>query len=105
MGTGIDELQLLSISKTAKILRISKISLIDLVNKGKIGTIEIGRRRKIPIHELLRFQRESVIRENIANSKPVVTDKEVNNFFGISGYKKGMSLDGKNILHKVMEEN
>ena len=105
MGTGTDEFGLLSISKTAKLLRISKASLINLINNGLVGTIVIGKRRKIPIHELLRFQRESVIRENIANSKPVVTDKEVNNFFGISGYKKGMSLDGKNILHKVMEEN
>ncbi len=105
MGTGIDELELLSISKTAKILRISKLSLIDLVNKGKIGTIEIGRRRKIPVRELLRFQRESVVRENITNCKPVVTDKEVNNFFGISSYKKGRSLDGKNILNEVMEVN
>lgn len=104
MGTGTDELQLLSISKAAKILRISKISLIDLINKGKIGVIEIGRRRKIPIHELLRFQQESVVRANTTNNKPMVTDKEVDNFFGTSGFKRSHSLNGNTILQHVMAE-
>jgi excisionase family DNA binding protein len=100
-----NELQLLSISMAAKKLEVGKESLYKLINGGTIGVIQIGRRRKIPLCELIRFQKENLLREKVSDKDSVLTSKEIENYFGLSKSRLNKSLNGVQILHQVMEED
>ncbi len=62
-----NELKLYSISAAAKELSIRKDTLINLIETGKIGVIELGKRRKVPHLELIQF-----IKSNTAKVNPKV---------------------------------
>jgi excisionase family DNA binding protein len=51
-----NQLQLYSINAAAKVLHLGKGTVYRLVADGRIGFIEIGKRKKIPYQELVRFQ-------------------------------------------------
>ena len=57
-----DELRLLSFSETAKRMKIGMENLYDLIKSGKIGTIQVGKRSKIAVREILRFIDENTVR-------------------------------------------
>lgn len=63
-----NQLQLYSISAAAKVLHLGKDAMYKLVADGKIGYIEIGKRKKIPYQELVRFQNESLTKETNGTS-------------------------------------
>lgn len=56
-----NQLKLYSISAAAKSLAIGKDTLYRLVAEGKIGFIEMGKRKKISFNELVRFQSENTV--------------------------------------------
>jgi len=56
-----NELKLYSITTAAKELAIRKETLLDLIEDGKIGVIELGARRKISHIELVRFIKSNSI--------------------------------------------
>lgn len=58
-----NELELLSINKAAKLMRISRITIRTLINEGKIGVILIGKHNKIPKSELYKFQEAHLIKQ------------------------------------------
>ena len=57
-----DELRLLSFSEAAKRMKIGMENLYDLIKSGKIGTIQVGKRSKIAVREILRFIDENTVR-------------------------------------------
>ena len=52
--------ELLAVSRAAKILHLGKDTIYKLIAEGKIGFIEIGKRKKIPYTELQSFQIRSL---------------------------------------------
>ena len=71
-----DELRLLSFNEAAKRMKIGRENLYDLIKNGKIGTIQIGRRSKIAVREILRFLDENTVRSKelpTLNYPPVKT--------------------------------
>jgi len=67
-------LRLLSVSKAAKALGISRSTLNDLINSGKIGIIKISKQRKISFGEIEKFIIEGTTRAYI---KSDVTTTEI----------------------------
>jgi len=59
-----NQLKLYSISAAARALCLGKDAVYRLVADGRIGFIEVGKRKKIPYQELVRFQVESLIRSD-----------------------------------------
>jgi excisionase family DNA binding protein len=59
-----NQLILFSIAATARVLGLGKDAVYKLVADGRIGFIEVGKRKKIPYQELVRFQKESLKRSN-----------------------------------------
>lgn len=51
----VEDLKLLSRSRAASYLAISKDTLDTLINSGRIGFIQIGTRKKIALGEIKRF--------------------------------------------------
>lgn len=96
-----NQLQLYSISAAAKLLHLGKDAVYDLVADGKIGYIPIGKRKKIPYQELVRFQNENVKMLPIKHYGPLMTKPEIEQFFNLNGRKKH-SLDGHQILKTIM---
>lgn len=58
-----NELELLSINRASKLMHISRDSLRNLINEGKIGVILIGKHNKIPKSELYKFQEANLIKQ------------------------------------------
>ena len=58
------EIKLYSISAAAKELSIRKDTLINLIDTGKIGVIELGKRKKVPHLELVQFIKSNTTRVN-----------------------------------------
>jgi excisionase family DNA binding protein len=52
----LNQLQLYTISTAAKILHLGKDAVCKLVADGKMGYIPVGKRKKIPLLELVRFR-------------------------------------------------
>jgi len=97
-----NQLKLYSISAAAKVLAVGKDALYRLVADGKIGFIEIGKRKKIPFNELVRFQNENVKRLPTQNKDSIITKNEIERFFNINRTRKS-SLNGKEILTAIMK--
>ncbi len=70
-------LKLLSVSKAAKALGISRSTLNDLINSGKIGIIKISKQRKIPFGEIEKFIIEGTTRAFIKSDLPIAENKNM----------------------------
>lgn len=55
-----NDLKLLSLNKTTKLLKISVTTLKKLINEGRINVITINKQIKIPYLELKRFIQENL---------------------------------------------
>ena len=95
------QLQMYSISAAAKVLHLGKDTVYSLIAAGKIGYISIGKRKKIPYQELVRFQSDTVKRLPEQNCTSLMTKPELEKFFNISRTRKP-SLNGKEILKSLM---
>lgn len=54
-----NEIKLLTISKAAKEMSIGKERIYKLINEGKIGCINMGKKRFIPHTELVRYIKDN----------------------------------------------
>ena len=97
-----NELELLSIAKTASLLQIGKDTLHSLINEGKIGVILVGKRKKIPYMEIVRFQKESII-TGVKDVTPIISDIEIRQILN-SPFRRKKSLRGEEILNKLILE-
>lgn len=100
-----NELKLYSISAAALNMGISRDTIRELINKGKIGYIPIGNRKKIPHREIVKFQKESIVVENSENSNKTLSDDEIKAF--LTPIKKGStkSFSSKSILDNIIRNN
>ena len=98
----LNHLELYSISAAAKVLVLGKDALYRLVADGKIGYIEIGKRKKIPYQELVRFQNDNVMRLPVANAERIISKREIDKFLNINRNQKS-SLNGTEILKSIMK--
>jgi len=70
-------LRLLSVSKAAKVLGISRITLNDLINRGKIGSVKIIKQRKIPFGEIEKFIVEGTTKVYIKSDVTITENKNI----------------------------
>ena len=96
-----NQLQLYSINAAAKVLHLGKDAVYRLVADGRIGFIEVGKRKKIPYQELVRFQNDSIKKLPLNNGEQLMTKNEIELFFNLNKSKKA-SLNGKDILQSIM---
>lgn len=61
MSQILEELRLLSKSAAARYLSIGLKNLNHLIQEGRIGLIQVGKRYKISLRELDRFSNENIV--------------------------------------------
>jgi|GEM_PF-2649622 excisionase family DNA binding protein len=76
-----DDLKLHSVSASAKMLKISQDSLKKLIDQGRIGTLNLGKRRKIPEPEIIKFLEENTIREIKVETTHEANNVDIERFF------------------------
>lgn len=96
-----NQLKFYSISSAARALSLRKDAVYKLVADARLGYVEIGKRKKIPYSELVRFQTENVIRQPVIKKEPVISKREIEKIFNLNGNNMS-SLNGKNILQSIM---
>ena len=94
-------LKMYSISQAAKQMQLSRDTIKGLISAGKLGYIEIGRSKKIPHGEILRFQRECIIRNDDRNLR---TSKEENKIGKGKRVQKKGSIGGCEILEELLKK-
>ena len=94
-------IKLYSISAAARALGLGKDAMYKLIADGIIGFIELGKRKKIPYQELVRFQNDSIKKLPLNNGEQLMTKNEIELFFNLNKSKKA-SLNGKDILQSIM---
>lgn len=92
--------ELLAVSRAAKILHLGKDTMYKLIADGRIGFIEIGKRKKIPYNELQSFQNRSLTytknepeKEHLSNTEIdqfLFPDKKSNNSFNAKDFIAGI---------------
>ena len=68
-----NQLKLYSILAASKVLCQGRDTVKRLIADEKIGNIEIGKSKKIPYQELVRFQTENIKRNPVNTSGPLIT--------------------------------
>ena len=96
-----NQLKLYSITEAARALALGKDAVYDLVAKGKIGYIEIGKRKKIPYQELVRFQNESVMRLPVDKEDRIISKVEIDKFLNTNRSRKS-SFNANEFLQSIM---
>lgn len=69
MESSNNDVQLLTITSTTKLLKIGRNKIIDLVNTGKLKVIPIGKRNYIPKSEVIRFVNECTTQIQIETNR------------------------------------
>ena len=100
-----DELKLYSISAAASKMGISRDTVRDLINTGKLGFIPLRNRKKISHREIVKFQKENTVFESSENSNKALTINEIKSF--LSPIKQGStkSFSSKSILDNIIRNN
>jgi len=98
-----NQLQLYSISAAAKLLHLGKDAVYGLIAKGKIGFIEIGKRKKIPYQELVRFQSEVIVRGTVAKTN-LQQLRSVSQSILSPSKNSSIEFDGKSFINKKLME-
>jgi len=95
-------LKLYSITETARLLSVGKDAVYEMIRQGKLGYIELGKRKKIAFNEIQNFIANNT-KHQTGNS---TVEGELNIITNIKTHKsKVSSLDGAKILEKIMKEN
>ncbi len=100
-----DHLELLSITAAARKLAVGKDTLYNLITAGRIGYIEIGKRKKITHAELIRFQNESITKHTHLSAKEPITAKDIDKIFQLNQRSNTKTLNGKEFLSTIMRKN
>ena len=91
-----------SISETARLLGVGKDAIYELIRHGRLGYIELGKRKKIAFTEIQSFIANNT-KHQTGNS---TVEGEPNTITSLTKQKsKVSSLDGAKILEKIMKEN
>ena len=99
-----DQLKLYSLSQAAKAMSIGRDSLRALIADGKIGYITVGNSKKISYQELLRFQRENTIHKVEPKDEKIFSEHDFNKFLNKPGKQKSGSINGGEILNRIMKK-
>jgi excisionase family DNA binding protein len=99
-----NQLKLYSILAASKVLCLGRDTVKRLIAEGKIGYIEIGKSKKIPYQELVRFQSENLKRNPMRASEPLMSKAEIDQFL-YGNRPKPTSLGGEEILARIMKKN
>jgi excisionase family DNA binding protein len=102
MNNNINTLELLSITAAARRLAIGKDTMYNLISEGKIGYIEIGKRKKITYAELIRFQNENTKKQQPIIPDKTITAKDVEHIFQLDNRSTKKTLYGEIILSQLM---
>lgn len=100
MITQVNDWELISIHKAAKMLKLSRKTILELINDGKLGTIHIGCREKIPANELKRFLEENTVRQSILQRRFTSFEQEMNQ--SIIKDKKPTGFDGVDYIKQIL---
>jgi len=93
-----NKLKLYSINAAARELGLGKDSVHRLIKSGKIGFLDFGKRKKIPYNEIIRYESEYIIRNNIENNLIPIKQNST------EPKKARVSQYGHNFLEKLMEK-
>lgn len=94
--------KLYSITETARLLGVGKDAIYDLIRQGKLGYIELGKRKKIAFTEIQNFIANNT--KHQTGNSTIKSELDIINSFEIHKTKVS-SLDGEKILEKIMKEN
>lgn len=99
-----DKLKMYSINEAAKLMGIGRDNLRALISQGLIGYILLGKSKRIPHHELVRFQMENTIRKlepmniNKNNSEFIQRNKSKND-------QEKSNFESKELLDNILRSN
>ena len=95
-------LKLYSITETARLLGVGRDVVYEIMRQGKLGYIELGKRKKIAFTEIQNFIANNT-KHQTGNSTAI---SELNIITSFKKHKtKVSSLDGAKILENIMKEN
>ena len=100
-----EQLKLYSLSEAATAMGIGRDSLRTLISAGRIGYISIGKSKRIPHQELVRFQTDNTLRKikptttNTGNNSDII--KQINS--KVSTGKP--NFNSKELLDKILRSN
>lgn len=99
-----DQLKMYSINEAAKLMGIGRDNLRALISQGLIGYILLGKSKRIPYQELVRYQMENTIREvepiniNKNNSEFIQRNKSKND-------QENSNFESKELLDNILRSN
>ena len=102
MSVESNQLKLYSLTEAAAVMDIGRDTLRSLLADGKIGFILVGRSKKIPYQELIRFQTESLVRQKQTQTNPTLSNAEINNLITRSVRRPKSNIDSKQILKDII---
>jgi len=100
-----DQLKLYSLSDAASLMKIGRDSLRTLISQGKIGYIFVGKSKRIPHQELVRFQTDNTLRKieptttNTGNNSDIL--KQINSKIG----EGKPNFNSKELLDKILRRD
>jgi excisionase family DNA binding protein len=100
MSAGPINIRLYSISEAAKEMHIGKTQLYMLINEGRLGTVKIGKQRKVSHMELIRF-----IRENTVSFSNTVTNRDIQNYLSKKTKWKMKKTETDKFIKSLKGEN
>jgi excisionase family DNA binding protein len=100
-----DQLKLYSLSVAASLMGIGRDSLRKLISQGKIGYISIGKSKRIPHRELIRFQTDNTLRK----IEPTTTNTESNSHFikqiNSKVHTRKSNFNSKELMDKILRSD
>ncbi|MDR3668750.1 MAG: hypothetical protein P4L35_18075 [Ignavibacteriaceae bacterium] len=99
-----NQLRLYSISKAASILHINEESLNELIDMGQIGYLLIGKRKKIPYQELIRYEKNNLILEKKSSTSEPLSPAELDRMLQGKKPNKNKTFNPREILNLIMKE-
>ena len=105
MSVESNQLKLYSLTEAAAVMAIGRDTLRSLLADGKIGFILVGRSKKIPYQELIRFQTESLVRQKQTQTNPTLSNAEINNLITRSVRRPKSNIDSKQILKDIIRND
>jgi excisionase family DNA binding protein len=100
-NTPYPTIKLLTVSQAAKYMSIGRDALKTLIGQGRIGTLKIGKRNKIPLNELETFIKNETLKQTITIHDSIISDRDLDKFF-IGRKRKNNVKNGSDILNELM---
>ena len=95
-----NDTKLLSISQAAKKLSIRKATFLTYLEEGQIGYIKQGKRKKIPVSELVQFIQHNIVRNPSSHNSNLINLTPSK----IKSSKKSNSITEEDLIIKKFKE-